>query len=99
MTHLQAFPEAAISQIWRNTKWGRNTEYLKHDEVESFFPKLWNVLTVYGSAFDDRCGYRLTEKYVLRFAVWDKPQSGSYWEDKDKRDSDALQTKLIGGSK
>ena len=74
-----------LSQVWRNTRWGRNTQYLKHDEVESLFPKLWKLLQVYGSAFNEKWAYRLTKKYVLRFAVWDKPQSGSYWEDKDKR--------------
>ena len=73
------------NQIWRNCRWGRNSRYLKHDEVESMFPKLWKVLQLYGSAFDDEWGYRKTKKHVLQFPVWDKPRSGSYWEDKDKR--------------
>ena len=81
-------------QVWRNCRWGRNSQYLKHDEVQSFFPKLWKLLQVYGSAFDDKWAYQKTDKYVLRFAVWDKPQSGSYWEDKDKRKEDALQARL-----
>ena len=86
------------SQIWRNTRWGRNTQYLKHDEVQSMFPKLWQLLRLYGSAFDDLWAYRLTDKYVLRFAVWDKPQSGSFWEDKDNRKDNSNQRKLTGDS-
>lgn len=74
-----------MSQIWRNCRWGRNSQYLKHDEVEWNFPKLWKLLQAYGSAFDDEWAFRKTDKYVLRFPVWDKPQSGSHWEDKDKR--------------
>jgi len=42
------------------------------------FPKLWKILQVFRSAFNDEWGYRLTKKYVLRFPVWDKPQSGSF---------------------
>ena len=58
------------------------------------FPKLWKILLRYDSAFDDRWAYRLTGKHVLRFAVWDKPQSGSYWEDKDNRKKDIFQKTL-----
>ena len=84
-----------LSQIWRNCRWGRNSQYLKHDEVQSFFPKLWMLLEVFGSAFDDKWAYRKTKRYVLRFAVWDKPQSGSFWEDKDRRTEDAFQKTLL----
>jgi len=49
------------------------------------FPKLWKVLQAHGSCFDDKWAYRKTAKYVLRFPVWARPQSGSYWEDKDQR--------------
>ena len=83
------------SQLWRNTRWGRNTQYLKHDEVRNLFPKLWILLQEFGSAFDDVWAYRLTKKYVLKFAVWDTPQSGSYWEDKDQRTMDIFQMKLL----
>jgi len=62
------------------------------------FPKLWKLLQEYGSCFDDRWAYRKTKKYVLRFAVWDKPQSGSYWEDKDRRKTDQFQRKLLEGN-
>jgi len=88
----------AFEQVWRNTRWGRNTQYLRHDEVESFFPKLWKLLQVFGSAFDDKWAYRKTKKYVLRFAVWDKPQSGSFWEDNDIRKRDVMQRKLLEAS-
>jgi len=81
-------------QVWRNCRWGRNSQYLKHDEVQSFFPKLWKLLQAYASAFDDKWAYRKTDKYVLRFPVWDKPQSGNYWEDQDKRREDIYQQKL-----
>jgi len=84
-----------LEMVWRNTRWGRNTQYLKHDEVESICPKLWRLLQRYGSAFDDRWGYRKTEKYVLRFPVWDKPQSGSFWEDKDLRRSQIQHSKNL----
>ena len=86
--------KADYEQVWRNTRWGRNTQYLRHDEVQNFFPKLWKLLQAYGSAFDDKWAYRKTKKYVLRFAVWDKPQSGSFWEDKDIRKNDIMQTRL-----
>jgi len=82
-------------QLWRNCRWGRNSQYLKFDEVQSFFPKLWKILQAFGSCFDDKWAYKMTNKYVLRFAVWDKPQSGSYWEDKDERKTDIYQRKLL----
>lgn len=84
------------SQVWRNCRWGRNSQYLKHDEVQSFFPKLWKLLELYDSAFDDKWAYRKTKMYVLRFAVWDKPQSGSFWEDQDiRKKQNKEQIKLV----
>lgn len=80
---------------WRNTRWGRNTEYLKHDEVSFNFPKLWRLLQLYGEAFDDEWSYRLTENYVIRYPLGEKSQSGSFWEDKDRRKENSCQTKLL----
>lgn len=82
-------------QIWRNTRWGRMTSYLKHDEVSWNFPKLWKLLQAYGSAFDDRWAYRLTKGYVLRTPVWDKPRSGSYYEDKDERTNKKMENSIM----
>ena len=73
-------------QIWRNCRWGRDSSYLKEDEVEWNFPKLWKLLKLYDEAFDDHWWYRRTGKgYVIRQPLWATPHSGSYWEDKDER--------------
>ena len=87
--------KASPKMKWRNTRWGRNTEYLKHDEVSYNFPKLWKLLQAFGTAFDDEWDYKLTENYVIRCPLGEKPQSGSFWEDKDRRKKEIKQRKLL----
>jgi hypothetical protein len=85
--------------LWRNCRWGRNSQYLTHEEVKKWFPKLWQILLKWKESFDDVSGYKLTNKYVVRFPVEDKPRSGSFWEDKDKRKDDIFQTILEVGER
>jgi hypothetical protein len=53
---------------------------------------------VFGSAFDDEWSYKLTDSYVIRCPVGEKPQSGSFWEDKDNRKKNVHQRELLEAS-